>query len=134
MLHPLYPLHGVRISGTVWSVDAVSADLLPEIVNRIKKLGPDRVVLFGSTAAGATGEDSDIDLLVVLDTEQAPKTYDDRLRLKMGVRRAIQDLGRRVAIDLLVYTKSEYRAFLALRSSFSREIARTGRVLYEKTG
>ena len=115
-------------------MDAVSADLLPEIVNRIKKLGPDRVVLFGSTAAGATGEDSDIDLLVVLDTEHAPKTYDDRLRLKMGVRRAIQDLGRRVAIDLLVYTKPEYRAFLAQRSSFSREIARTGRVLYEKIG
>jgi predicted nucleotidyltransferase len=84
---------------------------------------PERVVLFGSYAEGRPTEDSDVDLLVVMehdgrDVEQA-----------FAIRRAIP---RRFPLDLVVRTPSGVRRRLEDNDTFMTSVWRTGKTLYER--
>ncbi len=104
---------------------------LPLILEQLKTLHPQKVVLFGSYAYGTPHEESDIDLLVVLDTDTMPQTFQENMKNKLMVRKAIWELSKQISIDLLVYTKPMYRKFQELGSMFAREISQKGKVLYE---
>ena len=106
---------------------------LPEIVNRIRQTDPYKIILFGSYAGDTFSEDSDLDLLVVLDSLGIAKNYDEKMRNKMLVRRKIYNLSKKIPIDLIVYTKGEYDIIQKSRNSFCNEIKKTGKLLYEKT-
>lgn len=66
---------------------------------------PQKVLLFGSYAMNKQTEDSDIDLLVVLDENYLPETDDDWLETKMRVRRLLRGINDDVGIDLLTAQK-----------------------------
>ncbi|MCI5125730.1 MAG: nucleotidyltransferase domain-containing protein [Candidatus Electrothrix sp. AR5] len=106
---------------------------LPEIVKNIRETDPYKIILFGSYAGDSFTEDSDLDLLVVLDSLGIAKNYDEKMRNKMLVRRKIYNLSKRIPIDLLVYTRGEYDIVLKSKNSFCNEIKKTGKLLYEKT-
>jgi excisionase family DNA binding protein len=73
---------------------------LPMIVGRIVRVvNPAMIVLFGSRARGNAREDSDYDLLVIVDA--AP----DRRGLRIAIRRSFNDLA--VAADVVVATTEE---------------------------
>lgn len=105
---------------------------LPDIVRKIRKINPSKIILFGSYARKSFSEDSDLDLFVVLDSPEISKNYDERMRNKLLVRRIIYDLTKKVPIDLLVYTKGEYDVISKSESSFYKEIQDSGEILYEK--
>jgi len=42
-------------------------ELKPQIVERLKSLNPDKIILFGSYAYGTPNEDSDIDIFLLKD-------------------------------------------------------------------
>lgn len=107
---------------------------IEEIVSRPSPLEPHKIVLFGSQASGTSRDDSDIDLLVILDSNAISQTYEEKMAKKLSVRDRILDISKAIAVDLVVYTKAEYETLEAARGSFVREVDRTGRVLYEKTG
>jgi len=51
----------------------VTEEVLAEIVRRIATvLHPEKIVLFGSYAYGRPSDDSDVDLLVILETQARP--------------------------------------------------------------
>ncbi|RWX52336.1 Nucleotidyltransferase domain-containing protein [Candidatus Electrothrix marina] len=106
---------------------------LPEIVKNIRQTDPYKIILFGSYAGDSFTEESDLDLLVVLDSLGIAKNYDEKMRNKMLVRRKIYNLSKRIPIDLLVYTRGEYDIVLKSENSFCNEIKKTGKLLYEKT-
>ncbi|MCI5157009.1 MAG: nucleotidyltransferase domain-containing protein [Candidatus Electrothrix sp. AUS1_2] len=106
---------------------------LPDIVKNIRETDPYKIILFGSYAGNTFSEDSDIDLLVVLNSLGIAKNYDEKMRNKLLVRRKIYKLSKKIPIDLLVYTRGEYEVVLKNESSFCNEIQQTGKVLYEKT-
>jgi len=60
--------------------------------------------------------------------------YDKKLEIKVQVRDSIYELSRQKAIDLVVYTKAEFKLLEDLRTSFYNEIVDTGKVIYEKAG
>jgi uncharacterized protein len=97
---------------------------LDRIVGVIKKeYKPDKIILFGSLAQGNVHEWSDIDLLIVKETEKRP------------VDRAIEIcklIHPNVGIDLFVYTPVEYENLVKGKFSQLMSILREGRVLYEK--
>ena len=105
---------------------------IQDIVNQLKTLDPIQISLFGSRAADNYQEDSDIDILIVLNIDTVPNTYDDKIDLKLKVRKTIRSISKEVAIDLLVYTIPEYKDFMDTASSFAQEITQKGIVLYEK--
>ena len=97
--------------------------LKKEIRRRLAPLRPKKVILFGSYAHGTQRSDSDIDLYVVTEDDFIPETFEQKNAIYLKVARAIRDLRKEVAIDLIVHTKKMYEQ--ASQRSFVRdEIAR----------
>ena len=85
---------------------------------------PLRVIVFGSFARGDTHEGSDLDLIVVKDT-------DERFFDRIGrVRDAAHGLG--LDVQPLVYTPTELDEMLASGNSFLETILAEGVVAYER--
>ena len=106
---------------------------IPEIINKLKKTNPYKIILFGSYASRVVSEDSDIDLVVVLDSSEIGRNYEEKMKNKLMVRRSIYELSKKMAIDLVIYTKAEYDIISNNENSFFNEIENTGKILYEKT-
>jgi HEPN domain-containing protein/predicted nucleotidyltransferase len=86
---------------------------------------PDRIILFGSRATGQARPDSDVDLLIVKDTDRRP------IDRRIEVERLLAD--RAIALDLVVYTPGELRQLYAAGSPFIEGVMEHGRVLYMRT-
>lgn len=106
--------------------------LLNEIIENLLAVDPSKIILFGSYAKNVFDEESDVDLVVILDTDMIPQTYDHKLKLKVHVRDSIYELSRKIPIDLIVYTNGEFELLKKQRTSFYNEIMETGKVIYEK--
>ena len=106
--------------------------IISDIVNNLKKLDTKYIILFGSYASETYTDDSDIDLIVILDSNEIPDTYEKRMANKLMVRNCIYELSRKKAIDLVVYTEAEYDLIKHNQTSFYNEISETGKILYEK--
>ena len=92
----------------------------------LKPLRPAKVIVYGSCVRGEGDRDSDIDLIVVLDSETTPQTYRERMENRLTVRRALDALNRDYALDVLVYTWPQWRRFQEMGSAFSREVVSQG--------
>jgi len=97
---------------------------LDDIVERLRRAyDPERIYLFGSSARGDEGPDSDFDLLVVIP--------DDAPRERRGSRLAYQALrGTGVAADVLVWTRGYFESRRHLKASLSSTVMSEGRLLY----
>lgn len=75
-------------------------DKLPEITRRILAVSsPQKIILFGSYARGDYGPDSDLDLMVVMDQVDSPRSESVRLR------RALR--GLLAPVDIIVATPEQ---------------------------
>jgi predicted nucleotidyltransferase len=97
------------------------ADILRKIV---AVYAPQKVILFGSYAYGKPNEDSDIDLLIIKDTDKRP------IERWMEVKRLLRDRNRTVSVSPLVYTRQELEQRLAIQDYFIQEVLEKGEVLY----
>jgi uncharacterized protein len=113
---------GVQPSGFA----PVTEEALQAIVHRlVTGLHPYKIVLFGSYSYGTPTADSDVDLLVIMDSTARPV---DRY---LCVSRLLRP--RPFPLDLLVKTPEEIAQALAREDAFVHEITTRGRVLYERT-
>ncbi|MBM4043597.1 MAG: nucleotidyltransferase domain-containing protein [Planctomycetes bacterium] len=99
------------------AVEAILAKLLAEY-------RPQKVILFGSCAYGQPQPQSDIDLLIIKDTDER---FIDRW---VTVRRILSDPKRRFALETLVLTPQEVAERLAVGDQFIAEILEKGELLY----
>jgi len=97
-----------------------------EIVERLKPLNPDKIILFGSYAYGTPHKDSDIDLYVVTNDNFIPKNYKENMEIYLKVARFMQDLLQKYPTDLITHTKDMHKKFIELNSSFAKEILGKG--------
>lgn len=100
---------------------------MPGAIERIvSKLKPEKIILFGSYAYGNPTPDSDVDLLVIMNTKA--KDVDRYV--------AVSNLlyPRQFPVDILVKTPTEIKAETRKKSNFFlREILKKGKVLYERS-
>jgi predicted nucleotidyltransferase len=85
---------------------------------------PERVILFGSHAHGVAQADSDLDLLIIKQTDER---FIDRW---VAVRRILSDPSRKFAIETLVLTPKEVSERVARGDQFVADIIENGQVLY----
>jgi len=104
---------------------------IPLIVEQLKKINPYKIMLFGSHAYGEPNADSDIDLLVVTNSEYFPKNFQEKSDIHLEVSKVLRDIRKRVSIDLIVQTKVMYKRFIEQGSMFSEEVSQNGIVVYE---
>jgi predicted nucleotidyltransferase len=91
----------------------------------IQKFQPQKVVLFGSCAYGEPGPESDVDLLVMLETP---------LKESEQAVRICQSVDYHFGLDLIVRTPATLAKRLALGDPFLHDVMSKGKVLYERAG
>ena len=99
----------------------IIAEITDRILNGYK---PKKVILFGSYAYGEPTEDSDVDLLIIKNTDKKP------LDRWIEVKKLLRDISRTVPISPLVYTEKEIEHRLAIKDFFIEEIFEKGDILY----
>ena len=116
----------VSVSDTLPEFSPLTEPLLQEAIDRIvSKLRPQQIILFGSYAYGRPGPASDVDLLVVMETEDRPA---DRI---MAVSRLLSP--RPFPVDIVVRTPTELARDLNRVDSFMREVLAKGLIIYERS-
>ena len=90
----------------------------------ILKYRPEKVILFGSYAYGNPTPNSDVDLLIILET--------DKPRKERVIAVSLLLYPRRFPVDILVKTPQEIEDELQQGNFFLQEIIDKGRVLYER--
>ncbi|MBA4417610.1 MAG: DNA polymerase III subunit beta [Syntrophus sp. (in: bacteria)] len=101
----------------------------PEVIDTIKKrlvetYHPRTIYLFGSYAWGSADEQSDVDLLVVVD--QADEMPYKRTRKGIASLR-----GLKISKDILVYTREEFENLAEDVSTLCHKVRQQGIKLYE---
>lgn len=96
-----------------------------EIVHKIAHgFNPEQIILFGSYAEGTPNKDSDLDLLIIQETDLP------RHRRGLDIRMSL--IGTKVPMDIIVYTKSEFEAEKNEKYSFINSAIKTSKTLYER--
>lgn len=105
----------------------VNDSIKNEIINSFKGLSyPLRLIVFGSHAYGNPKEDSDIDLVAIIDKKGKSRNYKEFIENKKTISKYLIALKRKYPIDLLVYTKEEWNELLLSESSFFQKIEQEG--------
>ena len=98
--------------------------------NIVKKLrwdyDPEQIILFGSYAYGNPTDESDIDLLIVKDTNESV------LERWVGVRKMVSELRKGFAFSPIIVTPAELETRLGKGDHFFEEIIRRGKNLYAR--
>ena len=101
----------------------VTEELLDEVVRRVLRVGsPHKIVLFGSRARGDARPDSDLDLLILEDSELPRYERSPRYYLALS--------GLFPAKDIVVYTPDEVQEWSEVPNALVTTALREGRVLY----
>lgn len=96
---------------------------LDEVKQRlIAEYKPDKIILYGSYGTENVRFDSDIDIIIIKESEKSP------VERQMEVERVLSD--RQIPLDIRVYTSQEIRYLFSVGSPFIEEIMETGRLLY----
>lgn len=105
----------------------VTYELLDEVVRQIRAVGdPIKIVLFGSHARGDARPDSDLDILIVEESDLP------RYRRAPRYLRALVDAFP--SKDVVVWTPAEIQEWAAVPNAFITTALREGKVLYERPG
>jgi len=87
----------------------------------IRQYKPIKIILFGSLAEGSINDLSDIDLVVIKDTD---KSFYERLK------QVVEIAEPNIAVDIIVYTPQEEEE-LKNDLFYREEILKKGRVIYD---
>lgn len=99
-------------------------DILSKMVAKICQVGhPEKIILFGSQARGDAKTTSDIDLLIVEESNLP------RYKRPTRYRKAVA--GLYIAKDIVVWSPEEINEWASVSNAFITTIVREGRVLYE---
>jgi len=90
----------------------------------VASYNPQQIILFGSHAYGVPNADSDVDLLIILESDERPAK-----RAAM-ISRLLHP--RPFPMDILVRTPDEIKHRLKIGDPFIQEVLKRGKVLYER--
>jgi predicted nucleotidyltransferase len=114
-----------RAERSNWEVDPIDAEAIQEMVSRIVAVcDPEKVVVFGSHARGDAHSSSDIDFLVINETDLP------RPKRSVALYSALREYP--CSKDILVYTPAEVHEYSELPQSFVMTALREGTVAYAK--
>jgi len=103
----------------------VNNKLISTILKKIvENFSPEKIILFGSSAGGTQTKDSDIDLLVIMNSKQRPA------KRSMEISKACRP--KFISMDIIVRTPEEIKNRLQIGDYFIKEILEEGKVLYAR--
>jgi len=104
----------------------LAPDLMAEISRRlVAEFDPDQIILFGSHAWGMPGQDSDVDLLVIV-----PATDERPAARAARAHRCLRSIP--LPMDLIVKSRDEMARSARVPASLEAEILDRGKVLFSR--
>jgi predicted nucleotidyltransferase len=98
---------------------------LKNIVDKIiNNFNPHKIILFGSYAYGHPTVDSDMDIMIVMDTDEKPH------KRAVSVRKVLKGIG--IPKDIIVKTPEEFERFKDIVGTIVYPAAHKGRIIYER--
>ncbi|MDO9231006.1 MAG: nucleotidyltransferase domain-containing protein [bacterium] len=106
---------------------SITKEKIQEVVDKIAKdHNPEKIILFGSWAWGKPTKDSDVDLLIVKESQKKGR------EIAYEIDRSISH--RPFAIDILAYTPQEVKEKVEKdRNLFIEDVIINGKILYAKS-
>ena len=103
---------------------ATFQETLSEATQRlVTEFQPEQIWLFGSHAWGEPGQDSDLDLMVIVtESDESPVSRAQRAHRSL--------IGLGIPKDVLVKTRAEFDRFRNVVSSLTYKVSREGRLVY----
>ena len=95
-------------------------EIIEEIVQHFK---PQKVILFGSYANGTSTEESDLDLLIVKDSNLSSRLQNRRVRKLLS--------GWKVPVDVMVKSAEEFETYKDIIGTIVYPAHKFGKVVYE---
>ena len=109
------------------TTERVSDELIQRVVDKlVAEYAPQQVILFGSYAYGTPDRDSDIDLLIIKDTDEP---FIERV---VQVCKATRGMYKGIPFDPIVLTPEELDGRLRKGDHFFQDIVKKGRVMYAR--
>lgn len=103
----------------------IAESKIQEVVDKIAKgFNPEKIILFGSYAMGNATDDSDLDLMVIQETKLLIHKRANEMRFLL--------IGSKILIDILVFTKTEFKNESSKRYSFLHAAIKNSKTLYER--
>lgn len=110
----------------------IENDQQVEMIDLIKAEFPVQSIrIFGSYAKGNATDDSDLDVLVVLQGENS-LTFEQRLAYKVQLSRTLEEIRSLRELDIKIYTDAEWQYLNHSQNWFALEINKTGITIYEQ--
>jgi len=107
------------------TADRKIKQVIIEMVEKIKReYKPKKIILFGSYAYGTPDRDSDIDFLIIKETQERP------IDRRVSVARLVSDPKHLIPFESIVLTQQEVDERLKIGDQFLKEILQKGEVLY----
>ena len=104
----------------------VTEDKIREAANKIvDEIDPEKIILFGSFAYGGPTPDSDVDLLVIFESDLRPHERSVQISEILS--------PRPFPVDIIARTPEEIEKRLDLNDCFFTEIMAKGKVVYERS-
>ena len=101
----------------------IPQEVIDQVVEQIvEKFKPQKIILFGSYARGNPRPESDVDMLVVMETP---------LKEVQQAIQICQQIEYRFGLDLIVHTPNHLEKRVKMGDWFMRDILKEGKVLYE---
>jgi len=100
-------------------------EIISKVTEKLREYyDPKEIILFGSYARGNPEKGSDLDLLIIKDT-------DEKFRQRsLNVRRILVEENGLIGLDILVYTPDEIAKRIEIGDSFLSKILKEGVILY----
>ncbi len=98
-------------------------DIKQYIISNLAEFNPEKIILFGSYTRNEADEESDIDIIVVYQTEKKFMDRLEELYMKWSIPKAV---------DILAYTPDEFMDMMK-DNFFLNQAVKEGIVIYERS-
>ena len=89
----------------------------------IEKFHPEKIIMFGSYTYGKPGQNSDLDLLIVMNYKGSSKKQAAKI---------LQNIDYHFPVDLIVRSTDQIHERIKLGDFFFKDIIDEGKVLYDR--
>jgi predicted nucleotidyltransferase len=99
-----------------------TGSLLDEIRGYLAGSDLSKAYLFGSRSRGEAGDESDVDMVLVLNRPGPFASAREHRDEILAWRRRLRPIAIRYGLDLIVFTQEDWKRFTDNNSSFAREL------------
>ena len=102
----------------------ITQEQINEITERIvRSFKPQKIILFGSYANGKPTEESDLDLLIIKDSDFPSRLQNRKVRKILS--------GLKIPVDAIVKTPEEFQTYIDIIGTIIYHANKFGKVIYE---